>query len=152
MPDYHTLFPQGDGTGMIVFSKRRNMKYEDLRSYLATLNVATPPGDDWLKFLKAGIRIYWPSIKIDQVESAPHSTRAGLQVADAVASGIRQALEFSKYGYTENRFAVALRDITYSLPTKREGGRNYLSYGLKFFPSWPKGEPRCGWIERQFMK
>jgi hypothetical protein len=120
--DYHRLFPQGDGTGMIVFSKRKSMKYEVLRSYLATLNVATPPGDDWLEFLKAGIRIHWPSTKIDQVESAPHSTRAGLQIADAVASGIRQALEFSKYGYTEDRFAVALREITYSLPTKREGG------------------------------
>lgn len=150
--DYHKLFPQRDGTPLIVFSKRKSMKYEHLRSYLATLNMAMPPGDDWLKFLKAGIRIHWPSIRIDQVESAPHSARAGLQVADAVASGIKQALEFSRYGYTENRFAKTLRPITYSLPTKKNGGRNYLSYGLKFFPSWPKGESRCSWIERHFMK
>lgn len=110
------------------------------------------PGDEWMQFLRAGISIYWPSIRIEQVESAPHNAYAGLQVADAVASGIKQALEIGRYGGTEHRFAKTLRPITYSAPKKDSRSRNYLSYGLKFFPSWPKGEARCHWIEQRFAK
>src|SRR3954470_24978678 len=100
--DQHKVAPQGDGTARVIFSKRKSMKYEELRSYLAALYLKTPPGDDWLEFLKAGVRIHWGSFRVDQVEAAPHHDYAGLQVADAVASGIKQALEYTTFGHTEH--------------------------------------------------
>lgn len=51
--------------------------------------------------------------------------------ADFVASGLKMGLEHTQYGFTEHRYAKALVPRTY------ERAGNYLSYGLKFFPSAP---------------
>jgi hypothetical protein len=154
--DHHAAYPAGDGTAKIIFSKRKSMRYEELRSYFSTLWLKTPEGDDWLKFLKAGIRIHWPAIRIDQVVAETHHKYAGLQVADAVASGMKQALEYSAYGHTEHRFAKLLKPVTDHRPKARVAEMNYLSYGVKFFPSAPKDDPtaapRSHWIEKYYSK
>ena len=138
--DYHKFSPQGDGTAKIIFSQRKGMKYEYLRSYLAILNLASPsPGDEWIAYLRAGINIHWPSIKIDQVEAAPHSSQAGLQMADAVASGLRSALEYGAYGQTEHRFATAFHQITHSVPTKKGRPKELSQLWIEIFPELAKG-------------
>lgn len=52
----------------------------------------------------------------------------GLQIADAVASGFFKAVEPSRFGHTEDRYARMLKGIVYHQE------RCYEGYGLKFWP------------------
>ena len=71
---------EGDGFTEIIFSNRSNMSYEDIRDYLRLLlrQAAANP---------ESVQIDGTVIDPDRIHSVEHSKRAGLQVADAVASG-----------------------------------------------------------------
>lgn len=124
----------GDGSADIVFDNRSSMSYEELREYIDRLEAMSRSGHD--------IQIDWNVIKRDQVHAK--SSLRGLQVADAVASGIGAGLNENGYGHTEDRFARELIQTLYHNQGKRDG------YGIKIWPreaeSHIDGNSRYDWI------
>jgi hypothetical protein len=118
--DMRPSVPEGDGRVKIIFSKRGGMNYEDFRNYLRRLKQLNDNDK---------IRIHWPVIDIEAVEANDHSSRAGLQLVDCIASSFRAAVEQDVYGIYEPRYAKELRGNTYQRAGK------YLSYGLKPIPN-----------------
>ena len=105
----------------LVFSNRSAMSYEELRDYLRYLQGRAELDD---------CRIHWPSISPDRVRAVNHDQLAGLQIADAVASGIFYSVNLSPYGEVEPRYMEILAPTAY-----RHQGRSVLGYGIKFMPA-----------------
>lgn len=114
--DLRPKVPEGDGRVKITFSRRGGMQYADFRSYLLHLKQDT----------ESDIRIHWPVIDIDGIEAKDHSTLAGLQLVDIIASAVANGLELDRYGNCEPRYAETLKQIIYCRK------HNYFSYGMKF--------------------
>ena len=64
----------------------------------------------------------------ERISAVEHSKLAGLQVADAVASGFHFALKVNRYGETETSYLPHLKKTIYR--HKAEA----LGYGLKLWP------------------
>jgi Protein of unknown function (DUF3800) len=112
---------EGDGFTEFIFSNRSNMSYEDIRAYLRLL----------LKQAEANpqqVQIDRTVIDPDQIRSVEHSKLAGLQVADAVASGFHFAVKKNLYGETETGYLPHLKTTLYRHKSVAIG------YGLKFWP------------------
>lgn len=107
---------QGDGTAEIIFSNRGQMSYDDLRSYLCRLRD------------NPRVNIEWSVVDPARVRAIQHAQMAGLQVADAVASGAFAAVNPNQFGDTESRYLTEL------LPVAYRHERRLLGYGLKFWP------------------
>lgn len=128
----------------IIFEHRRRLSYDRLKDYIDVLNQMART-DDWLRMLNNAVRIHWPLINRDNIEAAQKHQYAGLQIADLLAGSLRTALEPSRYGETEHRFAKTLEPLVY----RRNG--NCLSYGLKFFPEPPPtGGNASHWIDKHY--
>jgi hypothetical protein len=112
---------EGDGSCEVIFSNRSNMSYEEIRDYL-TLLAAQGKTDP------ERIQIDWSVIDPARIRSVEHSRLAGLQVADAVASGLFFAVKVNRYGETE---ATYLGHLAKTLYRHR---RQPLGYGLKVWP------------------
>ena len=112
------IVPEGDGRVKIVFSRRGGLQYQNFKSYMDRLKNC----DD------QDIQINWPVIDIPGIEAVDHSTRAGLQIADIIATCVTAGLEPTIYGNCELRYSRILRPLIY----ERNG--NYLSYGMKLVP------------------
>jgi hypothetical protein len=106
---------EGDGIAEIIFSNRSNMSYDDLREYLHRLK-------------ERETQIHWPVIDPDRIQSIEHSKRAGLQVADAVASGVHFAVKVNRYGETESGYLNHLSRTLYRYKDRMHG------YGVKLWP------------------
>jgi len=119
--DHKTRHDIGDGSTEIIFSNRSGMSYDDLKAYFETLKKQTSLSD---------VRIEWTVIKPDQIVAFTAGRRMGLQIADAVASSFYYAVQVSRYGFTEDRYAQILKPIVYN----RDG--QFIGYGVKF---WPRG-------------
>lgn len=113
---------EGNGQAKLVFSKRGNMNYRDFQDYLEKVK------DGNTKYPEFN-SINWNIIDIAAIEARDHSTRAGLQIADCIASAFFTAVEPNYYGMTERRYADQLRKIVYHRNGKRIGN------GLKYVPS-----------------
>ncbi len=111
----------GDGTADLVFSNRTAMSYEDLRGYLTFLKEG-PPAEK--------CRIDWDAIVASQVRAVNHDQLAGLQIADAVASGTFWALNLNQYGETEPRYFDLMQSRIY------RSNKKCLGYGMKFWPDF----------------
>lgn len=109
----------GDGQADVIFSNRDRMSYDDLRDYLRRLRAA-PPTEE--------VRIDWSVISPEQVRAVNHDQLMGLQIADAVASGLFFAVNVNRYSEVEEKYAELLAATFY-----RHGGKT-LGYGLKFAP------------------
>ena len=92
---------EGNGKVKIIFSRRGGMSYPDFKAYMLRLK-ADPT-----------VQIHWPVIDIDEIEAKDHSTRAGLQLADVIASAFGAAVELDNFGNCERRYAETLRPIVY---------------------------------------
>lgn len=112
---------EGDGTAEIIFSNRSNMSYEDIRDYLRLLQRQHDVNPQQ-------VQIDPSVIDPDRIRSVEHSKLAGLQVADAVASGIHFAVKVNRYGETEPAYLAHLRKTLY-----RHKGVLF-GYGLKLWP------------------
>lgn len=108
-----------DGSAKIIFSNRSAMSYQEIKDYLELLKKNAESWD---------VRIDWNVVKTTQISANVHSQSNGLQIADAVASGVFSALEPTEHGYTEDRYVRMLKPVVY----KHDG--DYLGYGLKFWP------------------
>jgi hypothetical protein len=117
--DHKSPHDCGDGSTDIIFSNRSGMSYDELRRYIGYLENNTGLFD---------VRIEWSVVKPDQIQAHTAGKRVGLQLADAVASSFFYAVEASRLGFTESRYAEMLRPVVY----QRNGRR--LGYGLKFWP------------------
>ena len=109
----------GDGTAELIFSNRSAMSYDDLRSYLGHLRATSTEKD---------IRIDWDVVSPDAVRAVNHDQLAGLQFADAVASGTWRAVSLNPYGNAEPRYLELLSRVIYRNKKTASG------YGLKFWP------------------
>lgn len=117
--DHRPQNDAGDGSAEISFSNRSGMSYDEIRGYLSYLKASTR---------ELRVRIHWPAINLKKIRAFSPGKLMGLQIADAVAGGFGKAVEPSRYGYTEDRFARLLKPIVF----QRKGV--YLGYGLKFYP------------------
>lgn len=128
-----------DGTADIAFSNRSGMSYDELREYLRVLETQTTMFD---------VRVDWSVIRPNQVVAFSPGRRMGLQVADAVAGSFFYAVEPSRYGFTEDRYARMLRPVVFHYR-----GR-YLGYGLKLWPREVEhrlpSEERLTWIRSEY--
>ena len=115
----HRRPDEGDGTAEITFSNRSAMSYDDLRQYLATLQATAE--------LKE-VRVDWSVVRPELVRAVNHDQLAGLQLADAVASGLFCAVNRNPYGEVEPRYLELMA------PTLYRHKKTALGYGLKFWP------------------
>ncbi len=111
----------GNGFAEIIFSNRSMMSYSDIRDYLRLLirQHKTDPQK---------IQIDPAVIDPGNIRSVEHSKLAGLQVADAVASGIHFGVKVNRYGETEVSYLSYLKKSLY-----RHRGE-LLGYGIKVWP------------------
>jgi hypothetical protein len=117
----HRRSSEGDGFTEVIFSNRSNMSYEDIRSYMRVLlkqSEASP----------SQVQIDPTVIDPERIRTVEHSKLAGLQVADAVASGFHFALKVNRYGETEVGYLPHLKQTICRHKTVS------LGYGLKFWP------------------
>ena len=116
--DLRRMVTEGDGRVKIVFSRRGGMSYPDFQAYLGRLQTDQT------------VRIHWPVIDIVGVEALDHPRRAGLQLADIIASSFGAAVEPNLFGNCEWRYAETLKPVIYHRK------HNYFSYGVKAFPKF----------------
>ncbi|GAB4453131.1 MAG: hypothetical protein Kow00120_23100 [Anaerolineae bacterium] len=71
-----------------------------------------------------------------------------MQIADAVASSLFYAVQLSRYGFTDDRYARMLKPVVY-----HDRG-SYKGYGLKFWPGEVDAllnvEARFEWLRRDY--
>lgn len=113
--DYHRPEDRGGGLAELIFSNRSAMSYEDLRDYLRRLRS------------QSEVRIHWDSVDPAAVSAVSHDQLAGLQVADAVATGVFYSVHRSVYGETEDGYLRLLARNIYRVRRTADG------YGLKFW-------------------
>jgi Protein of unknown function (DUF3800) len=112
---------EGDGFTDVIFSNRSNMSYEDIRDYLRLLLKQSEANPSQVQIDKT-------VIDPDRISAVEHSKLAGLQVADAVASGFHFALKVNRYGETETGYLPHLKKTIYRHKAVA------LGYGLKLWP------------------
>jgi Protein of unknown function (DUF3800) len=117
----HRRDGDGDGFTEIIFSNRSNMSYNEIREYLRLL--IRESESDLIE-----IQIDKTVIDPERIQSVEHSKLAGLQVADAVASGIHFAVKCNLYGDTESAYITHLKNGFY-----RHKGE-VMGYGIKIWP------------------
>jgi len=129
----------GDGTVELVFSNRSMTPYAGLKEYLGYLKRLSGPLD---------VRIDWNVVKGEQFSVYGATSRMGLQIADAVASGYYAGLQPNRFGYTEPRYAEMMRPITYAYKGRA------LGYGLKFWPretdELVRTADQLGWVREHY--
>jgi hypothetical protein len=116
------------------------MSYSELRKYIELLKTQTN---------EFGFQLECDVVKSDQIDAQSSGKKAGLQIADAVASGFFYAAQTNRYGFTEDRYARMMVGVVY-----RRG--RYKGYGLKFWPreadaAVEKGE-LCEWFSEYYLK
>ena len=112
---------EGDGFTEVIFSNRSNMSYEQIRDYLRLQRKQSEANPQQ-------VQIDQSVIDPDRIRSVEHSKLAGLQVADAVASGLHFAVKVNRYGETEPGYLPHLTKTLY-----RHNGQ-VIGYGLKVWP------------------
>ncbi|MDP1931298.1 MAG: DUF3800 domain-containing protein [Gammaproteobacteria bacterium] len=111
------MIGKGDGRVEMIYSNRSAMSYDDLRDYLNGMR----------KDNAVGNRIDWNVIDTTLVRAENHDQLAGLQLADALASGVFFALNKNQYGEVEERYLRLLSATIY------RHGATIEEYGLKFW-------------------
>ena len=101
----------------IIFSNRSNMSYQDIREYIE-------------KILNSSNSTIYNIINTNFISSIEHHKLAGLQIADAVASGVNFAVKLNQYKETEFSYLKHLNKTIY-----RSKDAEIYDYGLKFFPT-----------------
>ncbi len=109
---------QGDGRVELIYSNRSAMSYDDLREYLERIRHSNQTQDS---------RVDWRIVDPSLLRAVNHDQLAGLQLADALASGVYFAVNKNQYGEIEDRYLRLLAPTLYRHEKKVEG------YGLKFW-------------------
>lgn len=117
--DHRPPGDRGDGSAEIIFSNREGLPYSQFREYLTRLENQSASMD---------VKIDWSVIKQDSILAISPMKRMGLLIADAVSGSFYRALQPSRFGYVEDRYARMLKPVVYHY------GDRYEGYGLKFWP------------------
>ena len=88
----------------LEFSQRGGMSYSQFRAYMTWLRLQSGSGS---LFLPQG-DLDWSVVDVNQVFAYGHRRRAGLQLADTVASAFYQAVDINKPGICDPQFAELL--------------------------------------------
>lgn len=117
--DHQTTEDRGDGSVDLIFSNRASMDYDELRSYIETLDAN-----------RSALNYHAEPdiVRSSQIATFTHGKRMGLQIADAVASSFFYAVEPSAYGLTEDGYARLLLPRAYRHQCRLWG------YGIKIVP------------------
>jgi hypothetical protein len=112
----------------LELSRRNYLRYQELSGYLTRL---------WLKDQAGELIVYkrvpkWPLLDFNQIFAFDHGSRAGLQLADVVASSFFQAVNREATVTANSEFAEALRERVWS-KGPRENPR-WLDEGFTLFP------------------
>lgn len=113
---------EGDGTVELIFSDRASMSYADLRGYIDLLHKQSQLGQP--------IQIHWPAVSSDKIRAVAHSQRAGLQIADAVATSTFYAVKLSRFGIADPSYLQFIRGQVYRRKTV------FIGYGVKFLSNF----------------
>lgn len=114
----HRRAGEGNGAVDMVFSNRSAMSYDQLRQYLHKLKGGEAGSD---------VRVDWNVVDPLRIHAVNHEQLAGLQLADAVASGVFFAVHRNRYGEVEDRYLRLMARTIYRHRGQPEG------YGLKFW-------------------
>ncbi|MDQ8188074.1 DUF3800 domain-containing protein [Pelagicoccus sp. SDUM812002] len=117
----HRKKDEGNGFADIIFSNRSIMSYEEIKDCLRVLLEQSDPN-------LAQVQIEKSVIDPTRIRSVEHGKLAGLQVADAVASGVHFAVKRNLYGESEPSYLQHLKRSVY-----RHEGKAF-GYGFKFWP------------------
>jgi hypothetical protein len=115
--DHHRT-GHGDGTVEMVFSNRSAMSYDNLRGYLHKLKAGEAGSD---------VRVDWHVVDPQRIRAVNHDQLAGLQLADAVASGVFFSVHRNPYGEFEERYLRLMGKTLYRNKGRADG------YGLKLW-------------------
>jgi len=114
-----------NGNVKLVFSERGGMSYSQFAAYL-----------QWLRLQSAGNALYlkngdldWSVVSTDLLEAHNHTTKAGLQLADIVASAFYQAVSLRADGSCRPAYAEQLR------PRMAVENSSVAGFGLKMMPT-----------------
>lgn len=109
----------------IIFSRRRDLTYQDFTDYL--LKMYYEQGNQVLGYKE----IDWPLIDFDEIYAHNHGDRAGLQLADVIAAAFFQAVELYRGDQAEcdPSYAKLLKPLMH-----HNGNRWYLGFGIKPMP------------------
>jgi hypothetical protein len=110
----------GDGTVNLLFSNRQGMPYDQMRDYLRRLQKQQRDGQD--------IRIDFAHVPVTALRTLAPGKSTGLQLADATAGALFNALERDRFGNTEPRYLKTLSGALYRHERKVHG------YGFKIVP------------------
>jgi Protein of unknown function (DUF3800) len=122
----------------VIFSNRDSMSYDELRGYLHQLKNDGCAGSGDID----SADINWAVIDPDKIVAFQHDKLMGLQIADAVASGLWNGVEKNRLGFTEPRYTSMLLPVIYS-----ENG-DVRGWGMEFWPAAEEGPLRaCPEIE-----
>lgn len=113
----------------IEFSDRGGVRIDDIRQYYRYLSEQSKLGMLYHDFHD----LAWEVMDTECIVMHPNRVRAGLQLADAVASAFHHAVEQTNAGIVRPEFAKLLRPRVCPRPTPF-GGR--YGYGLKVMPTW----------------
>lgn len=111
----------------IEFSDRGGVKIDDFVSYYEYLSQQSRLG----MMYHSSFDLDWSVVDLTQITSHPNKMRAGLQLADVVASAFFQALEPNSSGNVTADYAKALRPRM----AINNQGRMY-GYSFKVMPKW----------------
>ncbi|KLK93774.1 hypothetical protein AA309_07035 [Microvirga vignae] len=115
----------GNGKASFIFSSRRGLQVEGITEYPDLLRRKADSRSLYPDL--AHNKIHWPALE-REVELLQNKELIGLQLADAMASGLGKAIEPSQYYTTECRYIRHLKPIVF----RRH--KSYLSYG-KILPA-----------------
>lgn len=118
----------------IIFSRRGGMDYKNFREYLRKIEGQTEIGKLYLDTFK----IEWSVIDHKEIFAMDHKSRAGLQLADIVASAFYQAVADTPKRPCDPQYAKLLkRTVACNIITAAYGDRyrQRFGYGLKLLPS-----------------
>jgi hypothetical protein len=117
----------------LEFSENGGLRYDEIKEYLRLLRQHSMQGTQFLSYGD----IDWSAIDIDLLDSFPNDERAGLQLADTVASAFFDACDIQRNGACFNLPAKALRP---RVARKLTGV--YAGYGVKLMPNWKTAKLR----------
>lgn len=100
----------------LIFSNRSAMSYQDIKDYLQKL-----------RGMGERVHITWKVLDDRLVSAVNHDQLAGLQIADAVASGVFYSVHQSVYGEVEPRYLELIRRTVY------RNRRTVDGYGIKLW-------------------
>lgn len=111
----------------IEYSNRGGLSYSQMHAYYRWISWQGPR-----TILRLG-QVFWQTINFDLLEVRPHAERAGLMLADAVASAFYKACDQYNTGACDPSFAKALRP---RMARYRDNPRESPSgYGVKLMPA-----------------